>query len=196
MTNSVFYEYFESCSNTSRWGDDDERGTLNYITPQRVIDAVGTVRNGTLVSLAHDLPTVVDIHGHGAATLKVTHEGAASTGTGDTMTIRAHGFEITHVDALGHAFFDGNAYNGRIPAQVVADDGLKSLSVMAMADGIVTRGVLVDVAAARGVATLVAGDGISVADLLEEAERRSGVVVRDGDAIFVRSGIGQGSSVE
>src|SRR5207247_2586602 len=98
-----------------------------------------------------------------------------------------HGFEMTHLDAVTHSYFEGRVYNGRSADEVVSPAGVGFGSIMAAADGIVTRGVLLDVAATRGIAYLEATDGITVADL-EDAEELAGTRVGSGDAIFVRSG--------
>ena len=181
---------FDTCSNRGRWGPDDQKGTLNFITTETVLQAVATVRHGDVISIAYDLPVGGSSEGTPLATLRVAHQGARSRGAADTITIAPHGFAITHVDAVGHAFHHGNAYNGRQAGDVLSEDGLRFGSVTAMAGGVVTRGVLLDVADTRGVRTLLEGEGISCRDLLD-AERRSGSTVHDGDAVFVRSGIGQ-----
>ena len=66
--------------------------------------------------------------------------------------MQSHGFAVTHLDAVGHVFHDGaDAYNGRRAADHITPAGMTANSIMAMVDGIVTRGVFLDVARARGV---------------------------------------------
>jgi kynurenine formamidase len=103
--------------------------------------------------------------------------------------VQIHGFDVTHLDALGHVYFEGRAYNGRQVGSIVSDEGLAFASICGMRDGIVTRGILLDIAEVRGVDMLGKGEGVSLEDVLE-AERRGGVAVQRGDAIFIRSGIG------
>jgi kynurenine formamidase len=106
----------------------------------------------------------------------------------DSLTLDVHGFEATHLDALGHVFWRERAWNGRTTADVLSPEGLRFGDVVPAAiEGIVTRGVLLDVAAVHGVPHLPAGAGITAADL-EAAEVLSGVQVGPGDAVFVRSG--------
>jgi kynurenine formamidase len=184
-------EYFTTCSNTGRWGADDELGTLNHITPDRVLEAIRTVDRGVSVSLGHDVLLGSEPLELGGASLRILHE-AGSRGVADVVTIAPHGFAVTHMDALGHVGHDGSVYNGRRLEDVVSEGGLTFGAVTAMSSGILARGVLLDVAETRGVPTLLEGEGISVDDLLA-AERRSGTAVRSGDALFLRSGIGQDS---
>jgi len=109
-------------------------------------------------------------------------------GAQDALLLIPHGFEVTHMDALAHTYFEGRIYNGRDAADAVRVDGISFGSIHAARDGILTRGVFLDVPAALGVEHLQPGDGITAADL-EAAERLAGVPVEPGDAIVVRSGI-------
>ena len=74
----------------------------------------------------------------------------------DVTEIAPHGFSVTHMDAVGHVYFDGWVYNGRRASDVTTMEGLSFGSITAMRDGVVTRGVLLDVAGARGVPWLEA----------------------------------------
>ncbi|HTX00062.1 MAG TPA: cyclase family protein [Acidimicrobiales bacterium] len=186
MSDAYWHELASSCSNAGRWGAGDERGTLNLIGAREVLEALGTVTAGELVSLAYELPVWDD--GEDCASLEVAH--TPGRGSSDRFSVAPHGYLVTHVDALGHFFHSGLAYNGRNEGDVVGEQGLSFGSITAMSPGIMTRGVLLDVAAARGVTLLEQGEGISRADVVE-AERRSGTSVRRGDAVFIRSGIGQ-----
>jgi kynurenine formamidase len=178
---------FETCSNTGRWGPDDEAGTLNYVTGDKRLEALTLVRKGESVSIGRDLVVRGSAQSPPSATHALMYAGHEPSAALEMLTLVPHGFEMTHLDAVAHSYFDGQIYNGRRAAQVVAPDGIAFGSIMAAADGIVTRGVLLDVAAIRGVDYLDAGDGISVSDL-EAAEELGGTLVGRGDAIFVRSG--------
>ena len=178
---------FERCSNRDRWGPDDQLGTLNYISPSVRLKALETVTQGETYSIGRDLLTSTSRQQPSSATHVMGVLDPDRSAAVDYVGVWAHGFEVTHVDAVAHNAFQGLVFNGRDAAQVVLDDGLMFGSVMAMADGILTRGVLLDVARARGVDHLSAGEGISVADL-EAAEVLAGTHVEMGDAVFVRSG--------
>ena len=97
-----------------------------------------------------------------------------------------HGNADSHLDALCHVIFDGELYNG-VPADTITESGATELSVGVAADGIVGRGVLLDVPRSRGVAWLDPGDHVTVDDLLA-AERDQGVRVGRGDILLVRVG--------
>jgi kynurenine formamidase len=178
---------FETCSNAGRWGPDDEAGTLNYVTCDKRLEALALVRVGESISIGRDLVVRGSAQSPPSATHALMYAGHEPSAALEMLTLVPHGFEMTHLDAVAHSYFEGRIYNGRRAAQVVSADGIAFGSIMAAADGIVTRGVLLDVAATRGVNYLDANDGIAVVDL-EAAEELAGTRVGRGDAIFVRSG--------
>jgi kynurenine formamidase len=91
------------------------------------------------------------------------------------------------LDAIGHFFFEGRAWNGRRAGEILGKRGLSFGSIIAVRDGIFGRGVLLDIAALRGVPYLAPGEAILPADL-EAAEDRAGVRVTEGDVLLVRAG--------
>jgi kynurenine formamidase len=98
-----------------------------------------------------------------------------------------HGHTITHLDSLAHFFWEGKMYNGR-PAHLVSTSlGATVESVEVAKDGIITRGVLVDVPMIRGTNWVERGEGVMPQDI-EEAERRCGFRVEEGDILMVRTG--------
>lgn len=98
-----------------------------------------------------------------------------------------HGYTITHVDTPAHFFWDGRIYNGRSCNLITAREGAQVEAVELLRDGVVGRGVLLDVAGARGVPWLAPGEGVWPEDL-ERAEARQGVRVEPGDILLVRTG--------
>jgi kynurenine formamidase len=188
MTEEEVLGLFEICSNADRWGADDERGTLNYVTPEKRLEALALVREGLTLSIGRDLVTRGSSQVPPSAVHVLTYAGHEPSAALELLTLVPHGFEMTHLDAVAHSYFEGRVYNNRRAAETVTTEGVRFGSIMAAADGIVTRGVLLDVAAARGVEYLRAEDGITVADL-EAAEALAGTRVGRGDAIFVRSGL-------
>jgi kynurenine formamidase len=179
---------FDGLANTGRWGHDDVRGTLNLITADAVTRGVATVRHGRVVSLARPMDPGQRIEPPSLVAHRMLYQGHEPTGALDSVEIAPHGFEVTHLDALGHSYHDGWVYNGRRAADVVTPEGLTFSDITALAGGIVTRGVLLDVAAARGVDGLLPTDVISAADF-DAAERLAGVTVGSGDAVVLHSGI-------
>lgn len=105
---------FERCSNVGRWGADDTLGTLNFMTPARRTAAATLVRSGQVVSLARDLSTVASRSNPNPVVHRMLAGGEAdAVGSGDSIEIAPHGYAVTHLDAFGHAYFEGRTYNGR-----------------------------------------------------------------------------------
>lgn len=187
-------------SNWNRWGADDERGTLNLIDEQCRRAAAALVVEGRAVSCAHDIrphgpnaqrymvATGLDLHDHGEGPERV---GSMDRGRGaaaaEFLGIIYHGLTITHLDAVSHVFWDGKMYNGA-PASLVNDrQGATRSDVRAAGTGIVSRGVLVDVAGLLGVETLEPGQPVLV-EHLDRATERAGIEIRAGDVLLVRTG--------
>jgi kynurenine formamidase len=126
------------------------------------------------------------LHSGDAFADRPTPSGAAQ-GSADVITLAPHGFGMTHVDALAHMFRDGRMYNGRSAALVSTAEGATSNAITVWRDGLIGRGVLLDVARARGVDWLAPGDPITTADL-QAAEELAGTRVRTGDILLVRTG--------
>ena len=98
-----------------------------------------------------------------------------------------HGHTITHLDSLAHFFWEGKMYNGRPSRLVSTSLGATVESVEVAKDGIITRGVLVDVPMLRGIDWVERGEGVMPQDI-QEAERRCGFRVEEGDILMVRTG--------
>lgn len=181
---------FERCSNLARWGVDDQAGTLNLVDASAVLRGVQTVRAGEVVPLGR-MPTPVAPNDEpdGVVELELFESNPPGSGALDRVTLSPHGFDMTHVDAIGHSFFRGLAYNGRQAAEIFSSRGLDFGGVEALSGGVVTRGVLLDVAEVRGVEALRPADSITAKDLAQ-AEQAAGASVLSGDAVFVRAGNG------
>ena len=177
--------FHQTLSNWGRWGEDDQLGALNLITPEVTAAAAATVRTGRTVSCARPLDTVSSADNPAPVAHHMT--GTATEGMGaDYFAIASHGFATSHIDALCHIFHEGRLYNG-YPAETVTAHGATKLGIHRLHDGIVTRGVLLDIPALRGVDALEPGEPVFPEDL-EAAERRAGLAVRPGDALLVRTG--------
>ncbi len=172
-------------SNWGRWGPDDQLGALNLVTPEVTAAGAATVRTGRTVSCARPLNTEPAADNP----VPVAHHmiGTATEGWGaDYFAIAPHGFATSHIDALCHIFYDGKLYNGYATDTVTAH-GATRLGIHQLHNGIVTRGVLLDIPPVRGVDALEPGEPIFPEDL-EAAEERAGLRVRAGDALLVRTG--------
>lgn len=180
---------FEACKNWGRWGDDDELGTLNYITDEKRKQAAALVRDGTVVSLAQTLSKHQSESNPRPIVHHLAYEAHNPNATIDFFGMIPHGFSMTHLDAIGHCFHEGYLYNGRRAEDVVRKgSGLEWCSILAQREGFFSRGVLLDVAAARGVEWLAPGEYVTPEDL-EAAEEAQGVRVESGDVLFVRIGL-------
>ncbi len=187
LTDDELEAMFHRCSNAGRWGSDDELGTLNYVTAPKRIAAAKLVRTGEVVSIGRDISKTaskVDPH---PVQLMVTYNGS-SPGISDYFTMAPHGMTITHLDALSHFMFNDTLYNGRKRSATMSADGTQWGSIFAMRAGVFTRGVLLDVAAARGVPWYESNEYVTVVDF-EAAEKRQNVRVSSGDALLVRTGM-------
>lgn len=189
LTEEDVYKLFELCSNEGRWGTDDEAGTLNYITPAKRLEAARLIQDGDVLALGRKLNSRVRSFGGNAVPAAVVHRMLLHPlWAEDSLEVTIHGLDITHMDAVAHHQFEGRVYNGRKTADVITSGGLTACDITIPAKGILTRGVFLDIAAARGVDWLDQHQGITVADL-EAAESLAGTKVRSGDAIFIHVGI-------
>lgn len=180
-------------SNWGRWGKDDQKGTLNLITPEVRKRAAALVQTGTVISLSREI-VPQHVAGETPAVPAPVQQRMLSgppkrpTGSTDSLTIAAHGYTITHFDALGHHLFDGKMYNGYAASEHLSmENGLTRGSIAAYADGVFTRGVLVDMPLLKGVPYLEPGTPIYAEDL-EAWEKFAGIKIGAGDAVFIRTG--------
>src|SRR5262245_41867950 len=188
LTDTELEAMFRRCSNAGRWGSDDELGTLNYITPQKRIAAAALVKRGEVVSVGRDLSTKQSKTNAQPVGHVMTYSDAKSPSCGDDFTIAPKGTVVTHMDALCHFSWNDQFYNGRKRSDSLTASGSKWGSIYAQRQGIFTRGILLDVAAARGVPWYNPDEYVTAEDF-EAAEKRQRVKVESGDAIFVRTGM-------
>jgi kynurenine formamidase len=185
MSTEEVHQLHNRLSNWGRWGTDDQLGTLNFITAGVTAAAASAVVSGQTVSCARPLPTQPGPDNTNPVVHHMT--GTATEGYGaDYFALAPHGYATSHIDALCHIFHEGKIYNGYEAATVTAH-GAAKLGIHHLRSGIITRGVLVDVPAIRGVEALEPGAPIFPEDL-ESAERATGVTVQTGDALLVRTG--------
>jgi len=189
---SDFEAMFEAVKNWGRWGDDDVLGTLNYITADHVRRAASLVRSGRSVSMAIPINTEAGPDNPHPAIHHMTQLHDWDIGSGqlrfamDFLGIDFHGDCHTHIDALCHLAYAGQLYGGR-SASSVTSHGAELLGIDEYANGIVGRGVLLDIPRARGVPYLEPGDAITRAEL-EETELAQGVRLGEGDIFVFRTG--------
>jgi kynurenine formamidase len=192
MTEGEFRELFKAVSTWGRWDDDGERGALNHLTPARTVAAARLVRSGATVTLSQLLKTVARIDVPAPAEHHMTMLTDVDIGSGsvrfakDYVGVDYHNDGHTHIDAFSHVAYDGRLYGGRSD-KTVTSDGAAAGSVEVLKDGLVGRGVLLDVPRVRGVSFMEPGDHVFREDL-EAAELAQGVRVGAGDILLVRTG--------
>ncbi|MEI8001281.1 MAG: cyclase family protein [Actinomycetes bacterium] len=172
--------------NWGRWGDDDEFGTLNLVTPEVRRAAATLVREGRSVSLGRPLDTHAS-----PANPYPAHHFVAVEGSGgmlDYVGCFVHGFTQTHIDALCHlGTLEGDVFWNNKPfghSHLPADH---TGTVDFWRDGISTRGVLYDIPRLRDTFAVVPGEPVHGWELVDFAEQH-GITPRPGDAVIIRSG--------
>jgi kynurenine formamidase len=183
----------------SPWGPDDEIGALNQVSETSVLDVLRRVSSGKVYDLSVEI--YVGMPGFGPRyqiwnahtpqgtsvdnPLKLTREqNELVTYSGSTISMYAH--TGTHIDALAHFGLRGRIWNGFETNEHLGDHGWRKGGVEKYPP-IIARGVLIDVAAAKGVDVLPESYGITVDDL-KAALQRQGVEVKKGDVVMVRTG--------
>lgn len=190
-------------SNWGRWGPDDELGTLNFITPDKVAEGAGEVQTGEVFSLSipfgSDGPQNGGLGRFNPIHLMLRDGGDALTGAfkdfygGHDRHIRGADDMIimplqcaTQWDSLAHIIHDDKIYNGYSAAEV-SSAGAKRNGIDKARSKLAGRGVLLDVARAKGQPWLEPGYGITSADL-DDVAASQGVEVGEGDVVLVRTG--------
>jgi len=185
--------------NWGRWGEDDQIGTLNFITPEKIKEGATLVRQGKVIACA--LPYDANGPQIGAGFRRfnpMLHMMATGTDVAARTAPNPHGLGFaddmvimplqagTQWDGFAHCFVEGQMYNGRDMRRVTSA-GAQVNGVEQIADKVATRGVLLDIPRAKGLDWLEPGTPITVADL-EACAELEGVTVGRGDALLVRTG--------
>lgn len=189
---AAFDALFEELKNWGKWGPDDELGTMNYLTPEKIAAAASLVRTGRTVSMAIPINTVAGPDNANPAVhmMSLLHD----TPVGDSdMTFAmcylgmvSHGDCHTHMDALNHVAWKGQFYNGK-SSSLLTSRGSAWGGVTTYANGLVGRGVMIDAARHRGVDWLEPGDAVTRAEI-ESIEMETGVRLGQGDIMVFRTG--------
>lgn len=188
VSKAQFDQWMKELSNWGRWGKADELGTLNMITPASRKAAARLVREGYAVSLSHDVekekaPDAPYPFGH---EMRVSSEKPGADIFTDSFSVTHHGIIHTHLDALCHFSYQGLLYNG-FSVKEVTGKGALHLTIEAARNGIFARGVLIDIPELMGVPYLEPDQAIYPEDL-DAWEKKSGVRVKAGDVVFIRTG--------
>jgi kynurenine formamidase len=192
MTADEFQALFDEVRTWGRWGAESHRGALNYITPDRIAAAAGLVRSGVTVTLSLPLSTEVRMDSPSPADHHMTMMPDEDIGSGsvrfakDYVGADYHNEGHSHIDAFSHVAFERLFYDGD-PDTSVTEEGAATGAIDILSNGLVGRGVLLDVPRVRGVPWLEPAEHVLPEDL-DQAERAEGVSVGPGDILLVRTG--------
>ncbi len=188
VTKEQYDTWMTQLSNWGRWGDDDQRGALNLITAAKRVDAARLVETGRVVSMARKMtieklgnPEQASANRPPVLVGSVRNVFDINTEGGyfwERYEIEYHGSAVSHLDALCHVAYNGKVYNGRNFEDVAStEDGCTELGIVNLQDGLVTRGVLID----------MPGRAVRRQDI-EAWEAETGITISAGDALFLRTG--------
>jgi kynurenine formamidase len=192
VTRDEFAALFRRLKSTANHGPADRNGALNHLTAAHVIGAAREVRLGRTVSLARPIETEPTADNPEPARHDLTgavgehHLEQGLDFATDRFAMNIHGDACSHIDALCHVVFDSKLYND-VPVDSITPEGATSLSIEVIQNGIIGRGVLLDVPRLRGQPWLEPGDIVTNEDL-RAAEEAQHVHARKGDLLFVRVG--------
>lgn len=187
MSRADFDRLMKEISNWGRWGKDDQLGAMNLITPAKRRQALAEVKEGYAVSLAHDVETQKAPDNPIPFVHTMVKTGLDSDDwASDSFEVNFHGLAHTHMDSLAHFFTQGKMYNGYAKQEITKSGAAKN-SILNVKTGLMTRGVLMDLAALKGLPYLEPGTAIYPEDL-DAWEKKTGVKIVAGDALLVRTG--------
>jgi len=181
-----FDQWMEEYSNWGRWGADDEIGAANLMTDEKRLRAATLIQTGRTVSLAHDFLTEEADDAREPYQLQMTVN-ADGQNSGDRIEVYFHGVTYSHLDGLCHVFYKDKIYGGVDFHDVVTDDGCSKMGTTMMRNGLVTRGVLIDIPRLKGVPYLEPGMKVYPEDL-EAWEKYADLTIESGDALLLRTG--------
>jgi kynurenine formamidase len=177
----------------SQWGAADERGAANLMNPARVLLAARLVKTGEIVELGRVLEPGMPLFGTRKFEVHTKRTGpslgANQRRSNEELVITEIGQVGTQFDMFSHQTIGNSLYNCIDSDEIGTRNGFTKLGVEKIGM-LFTRGVLLDVAALKGVEMLEGGYEITVADL-EAAAVRQGVTIGAGDAVLIHSGYGK-----
>jgi kynurenine formamidase len=176
----------------SRWGANDQRGAANRITPAKVLEAKNLITKGAVYQLGRTYESGMPMFGTRHFSLRIPQtfgpNGSNNMMYHDELVSGELGQIGTQFDGLGHVGIGDLFYNGNDRKEFARPEGFTKLGIENVG-AIATRGVLVDVAALKGVAQLAGGYEITLADL-QGALARQGTEIHAGDVVLVHTGWG------
>jgi kynurenine formamidase len=184
-----FDELFQRVSNWGRWGKDDQLGSANLVTAAKRKQAIALAKDAVSVSLAHNPLTepAEDTPRPFEHSMNPTLSQPGWVGLSDTYKVSYHGYAHSHIDALCHILYKDRTYNGYARSDVETEKGCRRLSIDTLKNGVITRGILLDIPRLKNLPYLEPGTPVYTEDL-EAWERKAGLKIAAGDAIFLRTG--------
>lgn len=184
-----FDAIYDSVSNRNKWGPSDELGTLNYISTTEILNALKIPTEGIKVSLAFNLekePSTINPHPF-EHQLFLSRPSKTYRWNSDYFGVNYHGLAHSHMDALSHLSHNGKFYNDFPEETINKTQGATKLGIENISNGIMGRGVLIDVPSIRGIEFVPAGTPIYTADILA-FEKKHNIQLKKGDILFIRTG--------
>ena len=181
-----FDKIYSQVNNKNKWGADDKLGTINYITSKKVLSALKIPSKGISVSLAFNM--VVDSTRINSSTydhfsiFSYKQNFAEHNGYNwivDNYEIAYHGFTHSHIDGINHLSKDGKMYNGITDPSILGVDNYKN--------GIISKGILIDVPLLHNKEYVEAGYKVTLKDILD-FEKKYNVKIENGDVLLIRTG--------
>ena len=181
--------YLSERRNWGRWGDKGSAGAMNLIDEQKRLQAISLVQKGRTVSLSRPFPVTPNAENPRPAQqyVQVWERPGNSGAAVDYYGLIYHGTSTTHIDALCHVWDENGMWDGRKPEDTLTFDGANYGTVDAWSDGILTRGVLLDVPKSRGKPYVTVEEPVHGWEL-EDIANEQGVELQPGDAVLVYSG--------
>ena len=181
--------YLKEDRNWGRWGADDQVGAVNMVTPEKRVTAARSVKSGRAVCLSREFPKNPAPNNYTPALhyMKRVERGQECGYSADFYGVYYHGFAATHLDALCHLWDENGMWNGRDPSETVTMEGADWGGVHHWKEGIITRGILLDVPKHRNQPYVTLDQPVHGWEL-EDIVKEQGVTMEPGDALVVYSG--------
>ena len=176
----------------SKWGAGDERGSANLMKPDTVLRAARLIRTGEVIELGQVLQASMPFFGPRVFNLqtKLTNRlpEANRRASNEEMVVTELGQVGTQIDGFAHQTIENSLYNCFTLDDTMTRNGFRKLGVETMGT-LMTRGVLIDIAALKGVAVLGEHYEITEKDL-RDALTRQKLALQPGDAVIINTGWG------
>ncbi|MGE4630430.1 MAG: hypothetical protein AAEC86_08305, partial [Pseudohongiellaceae bacterium] len=164
VTAATVENWMTELSNWGRWGTGDQLGALNLITPAKRVEAAKLVKTGVSVSLAHNYSVNPDLGLPPPFDQEISMLNTPGEYVMERVSFSYHGGIHSHLDALCHVLWQGEMYNG-FSKNDVNEDGCQKLGIANVKQGILTRGILMDIPRLKGVDYLPPGTAVYIEDL-------------------------------